>query len=266
MRLKMFNSDQKNVNELNKNSLNFKKFFKHFLIIFLITFILNIYLKRKAVTNDVGIFFENLGFKIDTIEISGRIHTDKEKIVQIIRNEKVPFIFLNIRKLRQEIIKKPWVKDAIVERKFPNKLFIEIDEHLPIALLQTNLGHQLINSDGNTIYTKNIESFRHLPVISGKNSSKKYYNLLKILKTEPELFSEIYGMEYISERRWDIHLKSGAVVKLPEDNPFFAWTKFAKIQRENSIIKRDIVVIDLRDSKQLIIEPNLPVRGKGSKI
>jgi cell division protein FtsQ len=37
------------------------------------------------------------------------------------------------------------------------------------------------------------------------------------------------------------------------------------IDRKKAITHRDLAVIDMRVPQQLIVEPNIPVRGRGSK-
>ena len=54
-------------------------------------------------------------------------------------------------------------------------------------------------------------------------------------------------------------------MRLPEADPISAWSRLEVIDREKAITNRDLSVIDLRLPKQLIVEPNIPVRGKGSK-
>ena len=54
-------------------------------------------------------------------------------------------------------------------------------------------------------------------------------------------------------------------MRLPEIDPVSAWSRLAMIDREKNITSRDLAVIDLRVPNQLVVEPNIPVRGKGSK-
>ena len=67
------------------------------------------------------------------------------------------------------------------------------------------------------------------------------------------------------KRRWDVFLRTGLSVKLPEDNAVLAWSKLAILDRDTKIMKRDLAVIDMRVSGQLIVEPNLPLSKKGQK-
>ena len=60
-------------------------------------------------------------------------------------------------------------------------------------------------------------------------------------------------------------MRSGLTIKLPEQDPVMAWSRLAKLERDTAITARDLASIDLRVPGQLIVKPNIPIRGKGSK-
>ena len=172
---------------------------------------------------------------------------------------------VHAEKEHTEINKIGWVENAVVERRLPGVIRISLSERIPIALLQNNGKHKLIDSSGAIIDGADPSQFTHLTVVAGKNAAPHAAVILSILKTEPELFSEIWAVNYKSERRWDVHLKNGMTVRLPEIDPVSAWSRLAVIDRKRDITSRDLAVIDLRVPHQLVVEPNIPVRGKGSK-
>jgi cell division protein FtsQ len=102
-------------------------------------------------------------------------------------------------------------------------------------------------------------------VVSGKDAARSANHLIEILKTEPELYAEIWAIQHISKRRWNVHMKNGITIKLPENEPGFAWSRLARFEHRNQIIQRDLAVIDMRLQDQILIEPNLPIRGKGQE-
>ena len=136
---------------------------------------------------------------------------------------------------------------------------------MPIALLQNNDKHKLIDRSGAIIDGADPSQFTHLTVVAGDSAAPHAAAILSILKTEPELFSEVWAVSYRSKRRWDVHLKNGMEVRLPEIDPVSAWSRLAMIDRKKAITHRDLAVIDMRIPQQLIVEPNIPVRGRGSK-
>ena len=100
-------------------------------------------------------------------------------------------------------------------------------------------------------------------MVAGSSAASNVAPLLNILRTEPELFAEVWAVTYQSERRWDVHLRNGIRVRLPETDPRTAWSRLAVIDHSKRIIDRDLAVIDMRVPDQMIVEPNIPVRGKG---
>jgi cell division protein FtsQ len=60
-----------------------------------------------------------------------------------------------------------------------------------------------------------------------------------------------------------VHVRNGIEIRLPEDDPRTAWSRLAIYVHNKQIIGRDLAVIDMRTPEQLIVEPNIPVRGAG---
>ncbi len=177
----------------------------------------------------------------------------------------IPILGIDLHKLHANIKKIGWVEDAIVERRLPSTIRITLRERIPIALLQNDDHHKLIDRNGQIINGADPSKFTHLTVVTGANAARHAASILSILRTEPELFTEVWAVSYRSNRRWDVHLKNGMEVRLPETDPISAWSRLATIDRTKNITDRDLAVIDLRLPQQLVVEPNIPVRGKGSR-
>ena len=175
------------------------------------------------------------------------------------------YYLLTSQKKREQIEQLGWVEKAFVQRILPNTLRLTIIERNPIALLQTQNGHKLIDRNGEIIAGAKPETFGHLPVVSGEAAALSANGIIEILKTEPELYSEIWAIHHISKRRWNVLMKNGVTIKLPEIQPGFAWSRLARFDYKNQIIQRDLAVIDMRLPDQILIEPNLPIRGKGQE-
>ena len=221
---------------------------------------------RERLNHDLLKLTADAGLTLEVVQLRGRAHTPKE-ILLTAANLKIgtPILGINLQKLHSDISKIGWVDDAIVERRLPNIIRISLRERIPIALLQNNGKHKLIDHSGTIIGGADPSQFTHLTVVNGENAAPNASSILSILRTEPELFSEVWAVSYRSERRWDVHLKNGIEIRLPEIDPVSAWSRLAIIDRKKEITDRDLAVIDLRVPNQLVVEPNLPVRGKGSK-
>ena len=206
------------------------------------------------------------GFTPGIIEITGRNHTDKQDIAAIANQMKGKSILaIDLIAMREDILQLGWVEDVVIIRTLPDKLEIRLSERQPVALLQSAKGHQLIDASGAVIHGANPADFNHLIVASGKGAAERAGMIIDILRTEPEIFSDVWAVQYISQRRWDIHMRSGLAIRLPERDPVLAWSRLAKLEQKTAITARDLAAIDLRVPGQLIVEPNIPIRGKGRK-
>ncbi len=206
------------------------------------------------------------GLRLEQVKVQGRAHTPQDVLLTAI-NLKVgqPILGVDLAETYRSIIHIGWVDDATVERRFPSTINITLRERVPIALLQTDGQHKLIDRSGTIIDGADPRQFTHLVVVAGDDAGPYAEKILAVLKTEPELFAEVWAVSFRSKRRWDVHLKNGIDIKLPEVDPVTAWSRLAIIDRTKQIINRDLAVIDLRLPQQLVVEPNIPVRGKGRR-
>ncbi len=221
---------------------------------------------QERLKHDLLKLTADAGLTLEVVQLHGRAHTPQETLLKV-ANLKIgtPILGVDLLELHTKIKQIGWVEDAVVERRLPGIIRISLRERIPIAMLQNNGEHKLIDHSGAIIEGADPSQFTHLTVVAGKNAAPHASAILSILRTEPELFSEIWAVSYKSERRWDVHLKNGMAVRLPEIDPVSAWSRLAIIDRKRDITSRDLAVIDLRVPHQLVVEPNIPVRGKGSK-
>ena len=225
-----------------------------------------VYLKADQINNELALLSISKGFALQIIEVSGRNHTESAAIRSVLAKWRDQSIFsIDLTAIRRELLDLGWVKDAVVSRHLPDKLTVKLIERHPVALLQSPAGHQLIDEAGVMINGANVSAFSHLVVASGRGAAKRTNVLLGMLESEPEIFADVWAVQLIAERRWDVHMRSGLTIKLPEEDPVLAWSRLAILERDTAITERDLAAIDLRVPGQLVVEPNIPIRGNGSK-
>ena len=194
--------------------------------------------------------------KLKEIHVIGRENINKSVLLEALElNNETSMTSINVSLLKEKILSIGWVKDVVVERRMPNTLIIKIEEYKPFALLQTKDMHIIISSEGKKISVNN-GNFNYLPVITGLGAEKHAAKMLNILSSEPNLFHQVWAISYIGKRRWDVSLRSGVEIKLPEKNPSEAWAKLSEMDRSESLLSREINVIDLRKNGYLIIKPS----------
>ena len=222
------------------------------------------YVERTRLIDGFVTASADAGLRLETIEVRGRSHTPKPVIIaasELTLGE--PILTISLPALHERLSTIGWIRTVAVERRMPSTIRVEITERVPMALLQTEDGHRVIDETGTVIAGADPSAFGHLTVVAGDSAASNAAPILNILRTEPELFAEVWAVTFQSERRWDVHLRSGIRVRLPETDPRTAWSQLAIIDHSKQITDRDLAVIDMRVPDQMIVEPNIPVRGQG---
>ena len=62
------------------------------------------------------------------------------------------------------------------------------------------------------------------------------------------------GYVRIGERRWDLHLDNGIMVKLPEDHVDAALAELVELERQDGLLGRDISAVDMRFADRLVVQ------------
>ncbi len=221
---------------------------------------------RDQVTGDILAITARAGLTLEQIQVRGRAHTPQDKLVTALGlTVGQPILGIDLVAIHDRIRRIGWVEQATVERRLPGTIHVTIRERVPVALLQTDSDHQLIDQSGTIITGADPREFSHLRVVAGDGAANNAAQILAILKTEPELFAEVWAVSFRAKRRWDVHLKNGIDIRLPETDPISAWSRLAILDRTKQITNRDLAVIDLRVPHQLVVEPNIPVRGQGRR-
>jgi cell division protein FtsQ len=154
---------------------------------------------------------------------------------------------------RRRLLDLGWVKQAQVFRRFPDVVEVSLEERRPLALWQYRGRLALIDDEGETIIDQGLESFADLPIVVGPDAPSNAADLMDMLKLEPALFAEVQAAVRVGGRRWDVQLKNGVMVNLPEIDARASWTRLARLAAEHSLLQRDIRAIDLRLPDRLVV-------------
>lgn len=202
-------------------------------------------------------FTNSLGFHVDDIVISGRLHTQKSEILEALsidRNSNI--LQLNLNELKEKIESLPWIHKAKLQRTyFPNILQVDIEEKEVKSIWQFENNFYPIDAEGDIIDSDYIPTSPLLLII-GEGAPKNIKDLMLSIQDDPEIFNRIKVANFISQRRWDIILDSiedGITIKLPEDNIREAWQKLLYLNKTRGLLKRKLTIIDLRLENKVVV-------------
>ena len=74
-----------------------------------------------------------------------------------------------------------------------------------------------------------------------------------LLDAMEELRPRVAAGILVGQRSWDLKLKSGVEVKLPEDDPKAAIATLLRLQRQSRLLDRDVLALDLRTPGRMFV-------------
>ena len=200
----------------------------------------------------------SLGFKIDDIIITGRDKTAKQDILNALQlSRETNILNLDLRDLQQKVEQLPWVRHAVVKRRFfPNIIQIDIRERQVQSIWQLDHKFRPIDGEGNVIEADYTPDHPILLIV-GEGAPENITALMKSITDDQNIFQRIKVANYISGRRWNIVLddvENGITVKLPEKHIDEAWKKLLKLNTTQGLLKRKLTIIDLRFPNKVIVK------------
>lgn len=160
----------------------------------------------------------------------------------------------DLAEIQQRLVRLPWIKTATVERHLPDTIYIKLQERQPVALWQKDNKLALVDSEGVILADKNLSAFKDLIIITGEHAPQNAGELSGFLHAEPELKDRIEIARWIGNRRWDIRLKNGITVRLPEEDAGFAIKRLVEAQDKEKVMDRQVEAIDLRDPVRIVVQ------------
>lgn len=199
----------------------------------------------------------DLGLAVQDVTVTGRSETAAADMLAAIDVQRgTPILSVDPEVVRQRLKKLSWVRDARVERRLPGVIAIAIEERVPMALWQRNGKLVLVDREGAIVLRSGLDRFRHLVTLVGDDAPKGAPELLALLSTEPQLERRVNAAIRVGERRWNLQMDNGIDVRLPENDIAAAWAQLAVLEREQKVLGRDVVTIDLRLPDRFVIRVN----------
>ncbi|MCB9963485.1 MAG: FtsQ-type POTRA domain-containing protein [Rhodospirillales bacterium] len=195
------------------------------------------------------------GFRVENILIEGRYHTDPELLKAILNTEQGdPLLDFDPAAIQPLIEKISWVKKASVLRRLPDTIHIILEERVPFALWQNDSKVVVIDRDGVVLTDQMQDEFQDLLLLTGDQAPRHAAELIDLLHAEPLIFDQIEAAIFIGNRRWDLKLKNGMTVRLPEQDMGLALRRLAEATETEFLLSKDIQTIDLREADRMIVE------------
>ena len=208
-----------------------------------------------AVSNARNALANSAGFRITTVAINGRRHLSQDEILAIGGvNGRSSLLFLDAAAVRDRLTANPWIAEATVIKYYPGGLQIDIVERTAFALWQQSSKLSVIAEDGAVLEPYVCQRFLSLPLVVGKGADTQARDFLALLARYPQVNAVTKAAIYVGERRWNLRLKDGLDIRLPEQDVGNALAMLSRLDKEDRLFSRDIVAVDMRLPDRLTVQ------------
>ncbi|MEO0327560.1 MAG: FtsQ-type POTRA domain-containing protein [Pseudomonadota bacterium] len=212
-----------------------------------------------VVSNASGLFnvadsvSQKLGFSVEKVVVKGNQKISEAQIAELVATPQYSslFVFDGVA-AKDRVLQNPWLKSASVRKVYPDTLLVNVTERSPIAFWKSHGKFYLIARDG-VVLGEASEEDLGLPQVVGDGANQKAAEILVLIEKFPEIRARMQAVVRIADRRWDIVLRDGPKVMLPEHDWQKALAELQNINQRNGLLDRDILQLDMRLADRFVI-------------
>jgi len=199
-------------------------------------------------------FARNVDLRVQQIVISGRANTPEPLLRAALGvSTGDPILGFSVSGARDRIESLSWVEHVAVERRLPATIFVDLTERRPFAIWQSQGKFLLIDRDGQIVANEDVAAFGALPLVVGAAAPAHAAALLDLLESVPDIRDRVAAAVRVGERRWNLQLRNGITVMLPEGHEQAALKRLHDLQASQTLLDRPLVFIDLRLPDRLAV-------------
>ncbi|MTH77290.1 cell division protein FtsQ/DivIB [Paracoccus aestuariivivens] len=137
-----------------------------------------------------------------------------------------------------------------------------VTERVPAIMWRHARGIELLDKTGHRVASVTARDVRKdLPIIAGEGAERAAPEALALIDAAGPILPRLRGLERVGERRWDLVLDNDQRIKLPEDGALRALERVVAMDRAQSLLSRDVLVVDLRNSIRPVVQIGLEAQN-----
>lgn len=202
----------------------------------------------------------NRGFRVGEVLIEGRRETEREAALAALGVRRGDALLgVDLNGARESLERLPWVEKAWVERRWPDIIRVRLIEREPLAIWQNDRKFTVIDragrplADADDLARKGNKRIETLPQIVGPEAPVHVGDLLTALDAVPDIRRRFASASWVGDRRWNMRLDNGILVKLPEGDVRDALDRLSRSQAREKLFERDLVEVDLRQEDRMVL-------------
>ncbi len=202
-----------------------------------------------------------LALPVERVVVQGQRLTSEHDVTEALGlSPGDPIMGFSIDEAERNVEALPFVETAVVQRRLPGTVLVSLTERKPFAVWQNGGRFLLIDRTGKVVENqglsgKDAEAFARLPLVVGPGAAPAAGPLIDELDEEPSIQAHVVAMVRVGQRRWNLTLKNGCDVLLPEGEEVPALKRLARFEQDHKLLERPLVAIDMRLPDRLVLRP-----------
>ena len=223
---------------------------------------------REALARSADGAAAHAGFDVSDIEIAAMPDAPavpaaraSEVRALIVPEGRASILSLNPGGVKARVESLDWVAAARVRRLWPSTLRVEVRRRQEYAVWENEGQVSVIDVNGERLLAERAADHTDLPRVVGPGAGPAAEPLLIALEGLPEVRARLAEIVRIGDRRWNLELKSGATVALPEEGATQALARLEALQAEYALLDRPLTRLDMRTPGRLAVRINPVLAG-----
>ncbi|MEM9349238.1 MAG: cell division protein FtsQ/DivIB [Pseudomonadota bacterium] len=158
---------------------------------------------------------------------------------------------IDLEALRETIEGIPAVQTSTLRVRPGGVLEVSVVERTPAFVWRHREGISLLDVDGVEVASLISRMERpDLPLVVGAGADRAIPEALDLIRAASPIHERLRGLRRMGERRWDVVLDRGQVVKLPETGALPALERVILLDSAQELLGRNVTVVDLRNPRR----------------
>lgn len=205
-----------------------------------------------AVAADQALARHGLG--VTQVEVSGFERALPDDIfAAVATSAPVSILSYDTHAARRRLEGLAWIERADVSRVLPGRLVVRLTERRPFAVWQHRQMLFVMDREGRMLEPVAPSDYPGLPSVVGAGAASVAADLLRQVEGHPEIARRFETAIRIADRRWNIRLKGGPELLLPDSGEAEALALASRLQAEDRLLDRAVTSVDLRIPGKLTV-------------
>lgn len=213
----------------------------------------NLWLQAERTVDDA---FKSAGFAAKSVTIVGVEGVREEQLRDVLGFEAGDAILrADPVSLRAHAMSLEWVGEATALRLWPDQVVMVVEPREPFARWRVNGSTVVTDLAGRKLLSSDPMAHPELPLVEGLGAGPEAGKLTMALEASPTVRDRLAVATYVGERRWNLHLKSGLDILLPESHPESALKRLEEMHAERGVLDLPMRRLDLRSGDRIYAAP-----------